>query len=36
MSWTRTVRLWFQAYCLTCRRFTEHDDSARGMRCTEH
>jgi hypothetical protein len=25
----------FQAYCLRCKRFTEHDDRARGMRCAE-
>lgn len=32
----RIRRLAFQAYCLTCKRFTEHDDKAKGMRCLEH
>lgn len=35
-SITRRVRLAFQAYCFVCKTFTEHDDQARGMRCTEH
>jgi hypothetical protein len=36
MSIARWIGLAFQAYCPTCKRFTEHDDRARGMRCTEH
>ena len=33
---SRFIRWAFQAYCPVCKRFTEFDDKAKGMRCLEH